>query len=154
MAKYLEILLSSGQVERMDHGPSKVYFPSQRVPVSSLLNYSSEMVIILDTKKRIIQVNDRFLHCLKERRESLVGQAFSDVSIPLVRTLADLRILKKPDMEKEAGTELSCLISGKKFYFKIKSLPTIFEDSGHGLTIIIENITRQKQYENRQNRMP
>lgn len=148
MAKYLEILLSTGQVDRMDYGPSKVYFPSQRVPVSSLMNFSSEMVIILDAKKRIIQINDRFLQCIKEKRELLVGQSFIDVPVPLVRTLADLRILKEPNMEKEASTELSFLTSGKKFYFKIKTLPTVFEDGGHGLTIIIENITQQKQYEN------
>jgi PAS domain S-box-containing protein len=148
MGKYLEILLSSGQVDRMEHGPSKVYFLSQRVPVSSLMNFSSEMVIILDAKKRIVQVNDRFLQCLKEKREFLVGQGFADISIPLVHTLAGLRILKEPSMEKEASTELSFLISGKKIYFKIKTLPIIFEDGGHGLTIIIENITQQKQYEN------
>jgi len=147
VSKYLEILLSFGQVDRMEYGPSKVYFLSQRVPVSSLLNFSQEMVIILNKEKRIIQINDRFLRCLKERRESLLGQAITDVSIPLIRTLADLKILKEPDMEKEAGTELNFLISGKKFYFKIKSHPTIFEDGGHGLTIIIENITQQKHYE-------
>lgn len=147
VSKYLEILLSFGHVDRMEYGPSKVYFLSQRVPVSSLLNFSQEMVIILNKEKRIIQINDRFLRCLKERRESLLGQAITDVSIPLIRTLADLKILKESNMEKEEDTELNFLISGKKFYFKIKSLPTIFEDGGHGLTIIIENITQQKHYE-------
>ena len=56
IAKYLDILLISGQVDMQVIGASKVYFLTHRVPISSILEYSTDMLIIFDQEKNIIQV--------------------------------------------------------------------------------------------------
>jgi len=53
VAKYLDLLLISGQVEMEVVGAAKVYFLSHRVPMSSVLEFSSDMVIVLILSKNI-----------------------------------------------------------------------------------------------------
>ena len=64
VAKYLDLLLVSGQVEMQSYGTAKVYFLSQRVPLSAMLSLASDLVIILDSDFRIIQVNENFPFCV------------------------------------------------------------------------------------------
>ena len=61
VAKYLDMLLISGQVEMQVIGAAKVYFLSHRVPVSAMLEFSSDLVIMLDAEKKILQVNEQVL---------------------------------------------------------------------------------------------
>ena len=67
MARYLDMLLISGQVEMQVIGAAKVYFLSHRVPISAMLEFSSDYVIVLDTEQRIIQVNEKVLSLLLEK---------------------------------------------------------------------------------------
>lgn len=60
VAKYLEVLLISGHAEMRSYGPAKVFFRSQRVPIFSLLNFSSDYMLISDRALKIIQINDNF----------------------------------------------------------------------------------------------
>ncbi len=69
VARYLDMLLISGQVEMQVIGAAKVYFLSHRVPISAMLEFSSDYVIVLDTEQKIIQVNERVLALLSEKRE-------------------------------------------------------------------------------------
>src|SRR4030043_1529290 len=69
VAKYLDMLLISGQVEMQVIGAAKVYFLSHRVPISAMLEFSTDYVIVLDAEQKIIQVNERVLALLSEKRE-------------------------------------------------------------------------------------
>ena len=77
VAKYLEILLISGQVEMQEIGPAKVYFLTQRVPISTMLEFSSDLVIVVDTDGKILQVNEHVPALLNMKREALtkIGRA-------------------------------------------------------------------------------
>ena len=44
VAKYLDIMRISGHVEMITFGPAKVFFPSRRVPISNMLNYTSDFI--------------------------------------------------------------------------------------------------------------
>ena len=55
VSKYLEVLLISGHVEMKSYGPAKVFFSSQRVPMSALIDFSSDYMIILDRDLKIIR---------------------------------------------------------------------------------------------------
>ena len=52
IAKYLDILLISGQVEKRVVGKAKVYSLSHRVPISAILSLSSDAIVIIDQKKK------------------------------------------------------------------------------------------------------
>ena len=42
--------------------------------------------------------------------------------------------------------EFECNLEGKECYFRLKQLPTAFEDGDQGITLIIEDITPQITY--------
>ena len=61
VAKYLEILLITGQVEMRAYGNAKVYYLSQRVPFSAMLRFASELILVVDSELKITDINDHFL---------------------------------------------------------------------------------------------
>ncbi len=141
MAKYLDLLLISGQVKMDMIGTAKVYRLSHRVPVSALLEVSSDLVIILDEKGRIVQVNEPVLSLLGESRDSLIGKRFEELTTPFLHDLP----LSNMEMGEQT-TEMSCIINGEKRYFRVKQIPTVFEDGGQGTTLISEDISAQMKY--------
>ena len=87
IAKYLDILLISGQVEMQVIGAAKVYFLSHRVPISSILEFSSDMVMVLDSARTIIQVNEPLLAQLHEKKEALAGRNIKDIDHPFISAI-------------------------------------------------------------------
>jgi len=76
VAKYLEILLITGDVEVRLYGNAKVYSLAQRVPISSLLKFATELILILDSDFRVIDVNDNFLSFFSLGKDDLIGTDF------------------------------------------------------------------------------
>ena len=58
VAKYLDILLISGHAEMITFGPAKVFFPSRRIPLSAMLNFTLDYIILLDRDLKFLQMND------------------------------------------------------------------------------------------------
>ena len=146
VAKYLDMLLISGQVEMQVIGAAKVYFLSHRVPVSAMLEFSSDLVIMLDAEKKILQVNELVLLLFDVKRDALVGKHIHETDIPFIRDLPASGTGKKSHGD-DPVTELLCTIRGKDHHFRMKQVPSVFEDGSQGITFIIEDITVQKKYQ-------
>jgi PAS domain S-box-containing protein len=155
VAKYLDLLLVSGQVEMRSYGTAKIYFLSHRVPLSAMLSFSSDLVIIVDSDFRIIQVNENFIQAFHMTREALIGTPLQEVPLPFIKSLP-LEDAKKESPDK---SEISLNIrynhpatedspEGERFY-RVKLIPTVFEEGTRGITIILENETDTKAYEHR-----
>ncbi len=148
VAKYLDILLISGHVEMKAVGPAKLFFFSQRVPISALLNFSSDYVLVLDRYLKIIQVNENLLEFLQmEQPNILLGQQIRKSSLPIFMDPKIIAAIKEALNGNDSTKELKLQWAGEEFYFRMKLLPTTFDDGGLGVTIIIENITEQKRAE-------
>jgi len=147
VARYLDLLLISGQVEKQVIGAAKVYFLSQRVPISAMLEFSSDYVIVLNTEQEIIQVNKKVLSLLLEKREDLVGKKISECNNPFFNSLTIFKYPKDLQKDEDGITEINCILNGSIFHFRVKQVPTAFEDGSQGWTLIIEDITAKKTYE-------
>ncbi len=147
VAKYLDMLLISGQVEMQVVGAAKVYFLSHRVPISSMLEFSSDMVIVLDSEQKIVQVNEPVLLMLRERKDALVGRHLKDIDNSFFRAVPSIIPSKDTDTSLEQVREMGCRLEGKKHHFRVKQLPTTFEDGNQGITLIIEDISAQVMYQ-------
>ncbi len=145
VAKYLDMLLISGQVEMRFIGAAKVYTLSHRVPISAMLEFSSEYLIVMDAEQRILQVNEPLLQFLKEPRDAIVGKKPGEISNPFISTLP----VPVPDSSGKIpcgkAKEIQSVQDGKTRYFRVKQIPTAFEDGGQGITCIIEDITERKE---------
>lgn len=87
VAKYLEILLITGQVEMRLYGNAKVYYLSQRVPISDMLKFATELILILDTDLKIADVNENFLRFFSLSRENVLGCEVKQLNVPALSSL-------------------------------------------------------------------
>lgn len=147
VAKYLEILLITGHVEMRAYGNAKVYYLSQRVPFSAMLRFASELILVLDRDLNVIDINEHFLTFFHADRGDLIGIDVREISFA---PFADpsFRLLLTEAYEKgEVVREINIQKDGKDQIFRVKIIPTVFDDGTRGLTLIMEDISLQKQYE-------
>jgi PAS domain S-box-containing protein len=147
VAKYLEVLLISGHVEMRSYGPAKVFFLSQRVPISAMLEFSSDYLLILDRDLKVIRVNDKFLSLLDVERENLIGQRIEDASIPVFGTKEIVSNMRAALNGKQITQKIVYSVGETEYCFNTKIIPTTFEDGLPGVTVILENITESKRME-------
>ncbi|WP_300039895.1 PAS domain S-box protein, partial [Methanospirillum sp.] len=95
----------------------------------------------------MIQVNEPLLTNLEEKRETLLGKQIYEINTPFFNSLPLHELNKTGGLVDEKISEICCIIHGEKNHFRIKQVPTTFEDGGQGVTYIIEDITDKKTYE-------
>ena len=146
VAKYLEILLISGQVEAREIGTSKVYTISQRIPVFAMMSFSSDMILMIGSDGKILQANDTFLRFSGLAGEEVIGAQFDRIG----RALFDGISLPDPHSAEEKKTliaERTTHRNGREYHLRIRVVPTTFDDGMEGSTLIIEDVTEQRQAE-------
>jgi PAS domain S-box-containing protein len=145
VAKYLDIMRISGHVDMITFGPAKVFFPSRRVPILDILNYTSDYILVFDADLKVTMVNDSFLDFIKIEREELIGQTMNDTIVEIFKDLTEMFIGVKEALEgKNFMQHLNFQIDEENYFLKVNILPTTFEDGRHGGTIIIKNNTDHK----------
>jgi len=146
-SKYLNMLLAAGQAEMRVHGPSRVFYPSQRVPLSAILNFSSCMMLVMDDSLTITDANPALLAFFSLEKNDVVGQRveyspmagyFSEQTI-----LPNIRLaLEGQENTVEVKLEIGCAAR----FVRIRCIPTVFESGDQGVTLIGEDITELTLY--------
>jgi PAS domain S-box-containing protein len=145
VAKYLDIMRVSGHVEMITFGPAKVFFPSKRVPLVDILNYTSDYVLVFDENFKITMINDAFLDFMKNEREEILGQKIPEFFPSFLKDDGEVLIGMKEALQgRNFSKDLDLEGKGYRFYFSIRIMPTTFEDGRNGATLIIKNITQHK----------
>ena len=143
-AKYLEILLFTGQVEVRQIGMAKIYSASQRVSLSGLLQFAQEQILVIDDGGRIIQANDRLLRFWNVSREDLLGESLDRTSVGPLHALGPIT---PGDGEEAERRECAFEYDGTTVFCRLSLIPTVFEDGGKGTTLIIEDVTTERESE-------
>jgi len=140
VGRYLDILLISGQVDMRTYGMTKVFTPSQRVPLSAMLSYSRELIMVLDADSRIVDINDNFLKLLHLSRQNTLGKTLAYINPPDVDVHELLETFSAGSADQDHQVTFNLKGGGERF-FRQKSVPTVFEDGRKGLTVILEDIS-------------
>jgi len=139
--RYLDILLISGQVDMRTYGMAKVFTLSQRVPLSAMLSYSKDLIMVLDKESRIIDINENFSALLRISRRDAIGKNVAYLNSPEVDVRDFIRTLSTPhSQESERIVSFEVKEAGERI-FKQKSVSTVFDDGARGLTIILSDVT-------------
>jgi PAS domain S-box-containing protein len=146
-AKFLEILLMTGQVEMLEHGMSKIFILSRKTSIPTMLDRSSDFIIVLDRDMKISQVNDNFLKFSGKLREDLLGKRPDTIRLPVIGRQPLFDKIREAHYGTDTRTEVIETFSGDTVFFDVRLTPTIFNDGKQGITIIIEDITQQKKSE-------
>jgi len=95
VAKYVNMLLVAGQAEMKTHAAAKVYFLSQRVPLSATLDFSTDSIVIVNSELSIVQANDNFLALANSGQEDLFGRSLKELALPVFSDETILSNLKE-----------------------------------------------------------
>lgn len=147
VAKYLDMLLVSGQAEMRTIGVAKMYYLSQRVPISALMDFSSDFIVVLDEDFKVIQINDNFLRFSKKSREKILGKTIGRETVPLLESAAVQEGFSEALRGKEVAIDIEWPENGNGLYFRAKFIPTVLETGRMGVTAILEDTTEIKRAE-------
>ncbi|MDD1673906.1 MAG: PAS domain-containing protein [Methanomicrobiales archaeon] len=144
VGRYLDILHASGQVEMRTFGMAKVFTLSQRIPLSQVFSHAEERVMILDKDLRILQINQPFLQFIGKTKEEVLGKnlLYLPVADPGIQDLFSYLI---ESLEKPGLNDVVPIHVREDFFFRIKTIPIVFEDGGIGYTVILIDVTEVKR---------
>lgn len=147
VAKYLEILLITGQVEMRMYGNAKVYYLSNRVPISSMLKFTSAQILVLDSDFRVVEANENFFSYFGEKKEDFIGNPIQSGVINGIEGGALESLARRAYETGEVSEESSCTREGMTRFLNIKAIPSVFDDGSRGTTLIFEDITDKRKIE-------
>jgi PAS domain S-box-containing protein len=147
VAKYLEVLVTAGHIDMKSFGTAKMYYLSQRVPISAMLSLSSDLIITLGNDMRARNVNDRFIEFMGLNREYVLNNNIQKFSYPSHMDPTIEPYIKAGLEGKEGSVEVFYKNGADGYYFVMKSIPTVFEDGNNGVTLILSDITKRVKAE-------
>ncbi|KYK20199.1 hypothetical protein AYK25_01285 [Thermoplasmatales archaeon SM1-50] len=147
VAKYLDILLISGHTEMVTFGPAKVFFPSSRIPLATLMDFTHEYIVILDKQLKFLQVSEPLLQFLEIQRTEIIGRPIETFSVSFFQIPELAHYAKQALSGKERTIEEKYRQNTHDIYLKIRHIPTTFDDGEPGVILLIEDITDIKQTE-------
>ncbi len=145
VSKYLNMLVISGRVDLRSVGVSKVYTLSDRVPVSSLLDFSSDAILVLNGSQEIVMANANFLAFAGQKRDDVIGRRLPESALPIVSSAEVLRQVGELIREPKGGKEIEWADDSGSVFFLIKLIPTVFDDGSPGIAVILEDVTALKR---------
>lgn len=143
-SKYLNRMLLSGQVEMKTFGPAKVFCLSKRVPISQLLNLSSDLIMVLDHEMFVRHVNDRLLDIFQVRRSDILVHHIDHTYFGTCISPEFRRQISEGENGNESVLEEKIAISGRTWQFYAKCVPIVFEEGERGVSIILRDVTISK----------
>ncbi|ABS56530.1 putative PAS/PAC sensor protein [Methanoregula boonei 6A8] len=144
-AKFLEILLMTGQVEVVEHGKSKIFIISRRTSIPTMLDRSADFILVLDQDMKISEVNDNYLKFVGRARGDLLGKRPGTTGLPVIGRQPVVEKIREAHYGADIRTELHEVLPTGEFYFDLRITPTTFNTGKRGITIIIGDITREKK---------
>ncbi len=143
LSKYLDVLLSTGQIEMRRIGSAKLYFISERVPLSALLYLYSYAMVVLDEDGTIVFANDPFLKIAAASPERILRKEITMLDIPPLNDPQILSALETNPQKPLDIPNLMYLNRGEEICLRAKVCPTVLERGAPGTSILFEDVTRQ-----------
>jgi PAS domain S-box-containing protein len=144
-AKFLEILLMTGQVEQIEHGMSKIFILSRRTGIPTMLDRSDDHILVLDKDMKIVQVNENYTRFSGLNLDALLGKRPDAAGLPVIGGPLITEKILQAHYGADIRTEVREVMHGTEFFFDVRMTPTVFNDGTRGITIIIGDITREKK---------
>ncbi len=146
-AKYLNAFVLTGQADMRTLGSAKLFYLTQRVPLTNVLSLSSDLILILDNDLFIQEINTAFLAYLKMDKEDLKEKQLSQSPLAPHFSERELSCIERA-LDGEGGTrEVQFDLLGDGRFFKMKCIPLTFENGARAVGIIFEDITEMKTYQ-------
>lgn len=136
-AKYLDMLKLKGEVDRKQIGTAKNYFPVHRMPVSALLHFTLNPVVVTDSRLEVVYVNRDALHLLGCPLDVLYGEKITDLPFPLFREDLTEERYHQTIQGTKSLLYIKTSIGGKRCELRIHLIPVVFDSGKDGCAIVM-----------------
>jgi PAS domain S-box-containing protein len=146
-AKYLNAFVLTGQADMRTLGSAKLFYLTERVPLTNVLSLSSDLILILDKDLFIQEINTAFLEYFNLDKQDLREKQLSQSTLAQHFSARELSCIERA-LDGEGGTreiQFDLLHDGR--FFKMKCIPLTFESGARAVGIILEDITEMKTYQ-------
>lgn len=148
VARHLDVLMASGRVEMVPFGQAKVFYLSQRVPVASLINCLSDIIIlVVDDRMKIRQFNTAFLNLFGETAEDYYGLPVHDVFLSDDNGNYSFESLDMALRGKYMTEDIAINRGDEKICLKVDMYPCIFENGERSVSLVMTNVSGRKKNE-------
>jgi PAS domain S-box-containing protein len=146
-ARNLDVLEVLGKVRKIVVGTSKKYHLIESIPVFSLIDISSDLIVILDTSLSIQYINKKAKEFLRLEDMHVIGEKLEILSLDLFSGPEILDGLTKFSFEKVYRTEIPYEYLGKKLWYAISIIGLSLSLNDRKIAIIAEDITEKKLFQ-------
>ncbi len=147
IGKYLELMFLSGVVDIRNIGKAKIYYLSQKVPITSLISYLPDAIIQTDNRYRIQMANLTAAEMFGGGHEGLIGRNFLDIlALQGMKSEIKGRILS-PERPLASTFELEILIDDLPAVIWMTIADIVLHDGENGMIFILEDVTEWKRAE-------
>ena len=142
-AKYLGMLHATGQVEVRRVAAAKLFTLAHRVPVSALLGLTSDLIVVLDRNLHVVLANGAFRNVFCADGADITGQSVGAL-LPKHSIPQEIGEMTRNALRGQEGKrEIPWKTGGQAVQFHATFVPVVFEDGAPGVTIILEDVTRE-----------
>jgi|GEM_PF-3615483 len=147
VAKYLEVLTALETVEVRAMGNAKLYYLSQRVPITTFLKFTTKPFLVVNRDSLIVQVNDAiYSRYIDYPRDEILG---TPVLIHVKKRALNFdtwesafeRAMNGEEVTFEGGDRFH----GSVVWYIVTMMPIEFPDGSNGVIIIGDDITEKKR---------
>ncbi|NMB78590.1 MAG: PAS domain S-box protein [Methanomicrobiales archaeon] len=147
VAKYLEVMTATGQLELRHVGNAKLYTLSQRVPVTNIINYAKELIIVLDRSLQIVEASDSFCAFAGVPREAVLHTRLSAPPASLLTPSEESTLSSLLNGGSVWKKEIRLIRGASEIYLDGRFIPTALQNGEPGITLILEDISERRRAE-------
>jgi PAS domain S-box-containing protein len=136
-------------VEMREIGNARVYTLSRRVPLTTMLCFQKDNILIIDNTGMIVQVNDTYQKLCGRTHDDLLGSKVEGSGLPIIDDPELTSLIGRNHGPKEFMKQLHDEKLDIERFFKVRLIPSVFEGGQKGTTMIAEDITERTEYERR-----
>jgi len=142
VSRDLHALSLSGQVIQHAFGTTRVYSLAKRTPVSSILDYTSDMILTLDRNNTILSVNVPLLNFLHCSADTLIAKSIHAQDHAMLNALSGY-LIHEGHQDEQHAYAFSVTLEGQPSFFQVRNVPTVFENGAPGLVLILNDVTSE-----------
>lgn len=147
VAKYLDVLTATGKLELRHVGNAKLYTMSRRVPVTDIINYAKELIIVFDKDLRVLEVSDSFCSFTGSSRQRILHTRLSSLVPPALTPAEETELTSLLNGGPAWKKEIRLVKGAHEFFLEGRFIPTSLRSGEPGITLILEDITDRRRAE-------
>ncbi len=141
ITRRLDTLELLGRIRKIQIGNAKRYYLVDSLPVSSLIDVSSDLILVIDEKWKIQYLNISAQKKLGLEDNQIIGEQLEQLNLDIFSSHLVLEGLRSFTPEKVSRIELSYDRNNERFWYSVSIMTQYLSSGNLSITIIAEDIT-------------